>query len=78
MLGPAKILPGLIGSFAVAGVFWHLTRNVKIFGGTIPHTNTKEWAAETERRIDHGWTREGGPPTVLNPISRQNYKLNLD
>jgi hypothetical protein len=37
-LGPAKILPGVVASFAVAGVFWHLTRNVKIFGGKYPRS----------------------------------------
>ncbi|KAI5066399.1 hypothetical protein GOP47_0019023 [Adiantum capillus-veneris] len=73
---PTKVvLPYMLGSFALAYVFWDVTRHKKIFGGTVPRTLTKEWEEATARKFDEGWPRVAGPPVVMNPLTRQNYRL---
>ncbi|KAJ7297299.1 hypothetical protein O6H91_11G011100 [Diphasiastrum complanatum] len=74
---PAKVIvPALLSSFAVSYLFFDLARNRKLFGGTVPRTLTKEWLLETEKKFDEGWAREASEvPVVINPISRQNYRL---
>ncbi|GBG74309.1 hypothetical protein CBR_g18720 [Chara braunii] len=71
---PAKQwVPAVIGSCVISGVFWHLTKNVKIFGGETPRTLTKEWQEATDKMMS-SMPREGGPNVIVNPIKRQNYR----
>ncbi|KAH7414987.1 hypothetical protein KP509_14G022100 [Ceratopteris richardii] len=75
-LVPAKIVvPYLLGSFVISYVFWDLTRHRKIFGGTTPRTLSDEWKQATDALFDNGWPRVAGPPVVMNPQSRQNYRI---
>jgi hypothetical protein len=68
------VLPSVLASFAVSYAFWDLSRNRKIFGGTVPPSlQNEEWLKETLRKFDEGWPREASCPVVMNPISRQNY-----
>lgn len=75
--GAAKlVIPSVIASMVVSYIFWDLTRNRKIFGGSTPRTLSKEWADATERRKDEGWpTTANQHPVVLNPITRKNYRV---
>nr|TKR84091.1 uncharacterized protein D5086_0000261240 [Populus alba] len=67
------IASALVGSFAIAYVCDHLVSDKKIFGGTTPRTvSNKEWWEETDRKFQ-AWPRTGGPPVVMNPITRQNF-----
>ncbi|CAK9858821.1 hypothetical protein BDL97_01G185700 [Sphagnum fallax] len=68
-------LPSVLASFVVSYAFWDLSRNRKIFGGTVPpSTQNEEWGKETQKKFDEGWPREAAGPVVINPISRQNYR----
>ncbi|KAL9373775.1 hypothetical protein Peur_033395 [Populus x canadensis] len=67
------IASAIVGSFAIAYVCDHLVSDKKIFGGTTPRTvSNKEWWEETDRKFQ-AWPRTGGPPVVMNPITRQNF-----
>ncbi|KAJ7522709.1 hypothetical protein O6H91_18G023700 [Diphasiastrum complanatum] len=68
--------PALLGAMAVAYLASDLISHRKIFGGTVPHTTSKEWTQETLKKFDEGWSREATEtPIVMNPISRQNYRI---
>ncbi|KAG8648900.1 hypothetical protein MANES_08G050200v8 [Manihot esculenta] len=67
------IIPGVIGSFAIAYLSDLLIADKKIFGGTTPKTvASNEWWEETDKKFQ-AWPRTAGPPVVMNPISRQNF-----
>ncbi|XP_024399880.1 uncharacterized protein [Physcomitrium patens] len=67
------IMPALAGTCVVSYAFWDLSRNRKLFGGTVPITaQNSEWEKETGKKLD-AWPREAAGPVVMNPISRQNY-----
>lgn len=67
------IVSALVGSFAIAYVCDYVVSDKKIFGGTTPRTvSNKEWWEETDKKFQ-AWPRTGGPPVVMNPITRQNF-----
>ncbi|XP_042505789.1 uncharacterized protein LOC122082356 [Macadamia integrifolia] len=69
----AKIVGGIVGSFAIAYVVDYFIADKKMFGGTTPRTvSSKEWWDETDNKFQ-AWPRTAGPPVVMNPISRQNF-----
>ncbi|KAJ6332038.1 hypothetical protein OIU76_010422 [Salix suchowensis] len=67
------IVSAIVGSFAIAYVCDYVVSDKKIFGGTTPRTvSNKEWWEETDKKFQ-AWPRTGGPPVVMNPITRQNF-----
>ncbi|KAL7086748.1 hypothetical protein ACP275_13G020300 [Erythranthe tilingii] len=67
------IWSALVGSIAVAYVCNNVISDRKIFGGTTPSTvSRKERWLETDKKFQ-AWPRFGGPPVVMNSVSRQNF-----
>ncbi|OIW11457.1 hypothetical protein TanjilG_26823 [Lupinus angustifolius] len=67
------IVSAIVASFGVAYVCDRIISDHKIFGGTTPGTvSNKDWWEETDKKFQ-SWPRTGGPPVVMNPISRQNF-----
>ncbi|CAK7342560.1 unnamed protein product [Dovyalis caffra] len=67
------IVSAVLGSFAIAYACDYVISDKKIFGGTTPRTvSNKEWWEETDKKFQ-AWPRTGGPPVVMNPITRQNF-----
>jgi len=51
----------------------HDLRSLFLNPGTTPRTvSNKEWWEETDKKFQ-AWPRTGGPPVVMNPITRQNF-----
>ncbi|GAQ85960.1 hypothetical protein KFL_002630040 [Klebsormidium nitens] len=75
---PRVILPAVAAAFTVGGLFFHLVRNKKIFGGSIPRTLTPEWEDATDLKM-HAWPREASEhPVAINPIRRENFYVRTD
>jgi hypothetical protein len=72
---PAFILGGLMAGVAGAGVLFHLTRNMKVFGGSTPRTITDEWAKATHAKR-MGKALESGGAVMSDPISHFAYGSN--
>ncbi|KAK7285596.1 hypothetical protein RJT34_20372 [Clitoria ternatea] len=67
------IISAVLGSFGIAWVCDYYVSDKKIFGGTTPSTvSNKGWWEETDKKFQ-SWPRTGGPPVVMNPITRQNF-----
>ncbi|KAK3252914.1 hypothetical protein CYMTET_2787 [Cymbomonas tetramitiformis] len=72
MAVPAPTMAAALCAWAATGYFFYeMTRNKKVFGGSIPSTLNDEWAAATKAYLaDH--PREGSPDNIkLNPIGTQ-------
>ncbi|KAI7991551.1 hypothetical protein LOK49_LG12G02821 [Camellia lanceoleosa] len=62
-----------VAAAAAAAAVINLIQAVFLETGSTPGTvSNKEWAEETERKLQ-AWPRTAGPPVVMNPISRQNF-----
>ncbi|OIW05215.1 hypothetical protein TanjilG_14768 [Lupinus angustifolius] len=67
------IISSIVATFGFAYVADRIVSDTKIFGGTTPGTvSNKGWWEETDKKFQ-AWPRTGGPPVVMNPISRQNF-----
>ena len=67
LMGPGKILPPL--AVAMVAAYGCLIGVDKAFGGPLPSTLTKEWAAATAAQRS-AWPRSdsGADPVVMDPI----------
>eukprot|EP00793_Prasinoderma_coloniale_P005787 PRCOL_00004261-RA len=69
---PQLIAAGLACGVIGAGTLFHMTRNMKVFGGETPRTMTDEWAKATAAKRS-GKALEAGEAVIMDPISRYAY-----